>query len=78
MWIEVEAILENTRLKEMDIPCEATARMMINTDDLEAYREILDEDSNIVDDEMMIYLKQNGSFAIKYNYSSFKTLINAC
>lgn len=74
MWIEVEIILENARLKEMNIASESTARMMINTEDVEAFREVLDDDSMVVKDEVMIYLKKNGSYVIKANYNNFKKL----
>lgn len=78
MWIEVTGILVNKALAEIGIDTtnsEEHVRHYFNTDCIESFRELLDDDSNVIPNEVIVYTKGNGSFVLKHGYEEFKTMI---
>lgn len=65
MFIKVNAILENTQLKELGVQDETTVPIRIKAESVDAYRNMADEQGDVIEDECMIHMLTGGSFAVK-------------
>jgi len=79
MWIECIGILIDKSLDNLGIDTSNTeqhVRHMFNTDCIESYREMKDDNGDTIPDEVIVYTKGNGSFVLKHSYNEFKEMIN--
>lgn len=65
MFIEVTIILENTKLAEMGVTDEIHAPIRIKASHIDAYRNYVNDEGELVKDEVMIYMESGASFAVK-------------
>jgi hypothetical protein len=79
MFIEVIIILENTKLAEMGVSDEIETPMKIKVSSIDGYRNFVDDDGAIVDYEVMIYMENGASFAVKASMPEIdKKIKEAC
>jgi len=75
MYIETEIFLENLQLKELGVPTEITAKMLLNTDDISAIRESVDDEGEIIENECTVYLLSASTFTVNTSYETIKKLL---
>lgn len=78
MFIEVNVILTDSRSKELGIDGEEwTAKMVINTKNIEAVRQVFNNSQERLEEECLIYLVGTGTMAIEYRYEDLKQILLA-
>ena len=72
MYIETEIFLENTQLKDLGVDTEIAVRMILNTEDISAVRESIDDEGEVIENECTIYLLTGSIFTINNPYDEIK------
>jgi|LakMenEpi03Aug12_release.lakeMendotaPanAssembly.Ray.scaffolds.fasta_scaffold157170_2 hypothetical protein len=72
MYIETEIFLENTQLKDLGVDTEIAVRMILNTEDISAVRESIDDEGEVIENECTIYLLTGSIFTINSPYDEIK------
>jgi hypothetical protein len=72
MYIETEIFLENTQLKDLGVDTEIAVRMILNTEDISAVRESIDDEGELIENECTIYLLTGSIFTINSPYDEIK------
>jgi hypothetical protein len=72
MYIETEIFLENTQLKDLGVDTEIAVRMVLNTEDISAVRESIDDEGEVIENECTIYLLTGSTFTINSPYDEIK------
>lgn len=78
MWIELNVLIVNKSLSDLgieDMDEETQVKMRFNKNRIECYRQLLNEDGEIIPDETIIYTIGNGSFVVKHNYYQISELL---
>lgn len=76
MYIEVEIILENIVLKDVGITDEIISKMILNTDGIDAVRQDVDDEGELITDECVVYMRGGAAYTIKYPYAKLKYILD--
>ena len=75
MFIKVTVILENTKLAELGVKEEITSPMRLRVDSIDAYRNLADDEGEILENECMVHMLTGASFAVKATIEELDELI---
>jgi uncharacterized protein YlzI (FlbEa/FlbD family) len=64
MFINLTVILENTKLADLGVSDEIYAPVRIKVSHIDAYRNYVNDEGEIVETESMIYMENGSSFAV--------------
>lgn len=78
MWVELKGLLVDKSLSNLGIDTteqEIEVKFAFNTECIEAFRQVIDDNGNNVPDESIIYLKGNETFVVKHTYEELRKLL---